>query len=150
MRIALLLVLAFSVVAATNVSYAIDCNVCHDMHGPDTGMHTKGVAQCNICHTMHNSQDGTPVDPDSPNGNEWLLRDATPSDVCLSCHAGYVGSVFGDDPLNPPTEIGAGNFVFLLEDNLNDGTMGRIIRFRETQRGTITKLRRSASAPTAR
>jgi hypothetical protein len=73
---------------------------------------------------MHNSEDGQLVDPDSPDGNAWLLRDATPSDVCLSCHATRSGAVFGSDPLNPPRQIGGGNFVFLLEDNLNDGHGG--------------------------
>ena len=36
--------------------------------------HDGGVARCSGCHTMHNSQDGVPVDPDSPNGNPWLLK----------------------------------------------------------------------------
>jgi hypothetical protein len=51
--------------------------------------HDAGVAECAGCHTMHNSQDGALVDPDSPTGNAYLLKDATPSDTCLSCHAGY-------------------------------------------------------------
>jgi cytochrome c553 len=46
------------------------------------------------------------------------------SDVCLTCHATEFGAVLGDDPLLPPPERGAGNFVFLLEDNLNDGVDG--------------------------
>ncbi|MBD3336480.1 MAG: hypothetical protein GF355_13285, partial [Candidatus Eisenbacteria bacterium] len=86
--------------------------------------HDGGVAACTACHTMHNSEDGVPVDPDAPSGNPWLLRDATPSDVCLSCHADHIGAVFAFDPLAPPPEKGAGNFVFLLEDNLNDGPGG--------------------------
>ena len=65
----------------------------------------------------------TLVDPDSPNGNPWLLVDETPSDVCLGCHQ-HIDETFGSDPLNPPPEKGAGNFVFLLEDNLNDGHGG--------------------------
>jgi hypothetical protein len=69
---------------------------------------------------MHNSQDGVLVDPDSPAGNAYLLVDATPSDVCLACHAGIISHTMGQDPANPPPEVGAGNFVFLLEDNLND------------------------------
>jgi hypothetical protein len=73
---------------------------------------------------MHNSQDGVLVDPDAPNGNAWLLVDATPSDVCLSCHADHLGAVLAADPLAPGNEKGAGNFVFLLEDNLNDGHNG--------------------------
>jgi hypothetical protein len=73
---------------------------------------------------MHNSENGQLVDADSPNGNPWLLIDDSPSDVCLGCHATRLGAVFGSDPLAPPTERGAGNFVFLLEDNLNDGHGG--------------------------
>jgi nitrate reductase cytochrome c-type subunit len=73
---------------------------------------------------MHNSQDGQLVDDDSPNGNDWLLVDASPSDVCLQCHASRFGAVLGNDPLAPPDEKGGGNFVFLTEDNLNDGHNG--------------------------
>jgi hypothetical protein len=73
---------------------------------------------------MHNSQDGQLVDPDSPTGNPWLLVDASPSDVCLQCHATGLGAVLGDDPLAPPPEKGGGNFVFLTEDNINDGHAG--------------------------
>ncbi|RKZ14410.1 hypothetical protein DRQ53_11600, partial [bacterium] len=73
---------------------------------------------------MHNSQDGALVDPDSPNGNPWLLTDSTPSDVCLNCHATGLGAVFAVDVLNPSPMKGAGNFIFLLEDNLNDGHGG--------------------------
>ncbi|MBL7033382.1 MAG: hypothetical protein ISR91_04485 [Candidatus Delongbacteria bacterium] len=108
MRKVLLLTAAFCFVAA----------------GTALAFHDAGVAHCNGCHTMHNSEDGALVDPDSPNGNAWLLRDATASDVCLSCHGDHLGAVFGDDPLAPPSPIGAGNFVYLLEDNLNDGHAG--------------------------
>jgi len=97
---------------------------CFILAGSAFAFHDAGVAHCNGCHTMHNSEDGTLVDPDSPNGNAWLLKDATPSDVCLSCHATSRGAVFGTDPLAPPRQIGGGNFVFLLEDNLNDGHGG--------------------------
>ncbi len=92
---------------------------------PAWAFHDGGVAHCNGCHTMHNSQDGALVDPDSPNGNAFLLVDATPSDVCLGCHAtGDLGAVSRLDPLAPGTEYGGGNFIFLLEDNLNDGHAG--------------------------
>jgi hypothetical protein len=93
---------------------------------PAAAFHDGGVAHCNGCHTMHNSQDGGLVDPDSPGGNPWLLKDATPSDVCLDCHATGLGAVFGDDFLAPPPLKGAGNFAFLLEDNLNDGHNGAL------------------------
>ena len=94
---------------------------------PALAFHDEGVAHCNGCHTMHNSQDGTLVDPDSPNGNPWLLIDASPSDVCLECHASGLGAVLsgpGFDPLAPAPEKGGGNFVFLYEDNLNDAHAG--------------------------
>jgi len=94
---------------------------------PVMAFHDGGVAHCNGCHTMHNSQDGQLVDPDSPNGNPWLLVDATPSDVCLNCHATGLGAVFADDPMNPAPLKGGGNFIFLLEDNLNDGHGGSTI-----------------------
>jgi hypothetical protein len=92
--------------------------------GPTLAFHDAGVAHCNGCHTIHNSQGGQLVDPDSPDGNPWLLVDATPSDTCLSCHATRLGAVFAVDPLNPAPQKGAGNFIFLLEDNLNDGHGG--------------------------
>ena len=100
--------------------------ICFVLGGSAYAFHDAGVADCAGCHTMHNSQDGALVDPDSPNGNDWLLKDATPSDVCLSCHATGLGAVFGDDPLAPPPQKGSGNFVFLLEDNLNDGHNGSL------------------------
>ena len=68
---------------------------------PVAAFHDAGVADCQGCHTMHNSQDGALVDPDSPNGNDYLLVDASPSDVCLGCHATRLGAVFAVDPLNP-------------------------------------------------
>jgi hypothetical protein len=88
--------------------------------------HDGGVADCQGCHTMHNSQDGVLVDPDSPTGNAWLLRDSTASDVCLGCHATGLGAVFAVDELNPSPEKGGGNFIFLLEDNINDGHEGAL------------------------
>jgi len=92
---------------------------------PAAAFHDGGVAHCNGCHTMHNSQDGTLVDPDSPNGNPWLLVDASPSDVCIVCHD-HIEHTVGSDPLAPPPLKGAGNFVYLFEDNLNDGHNGAL------------------------
>jgi hypothetical protein len=94
--------------------------------GTALAFHDAGVAHCNGCHTMHNSEDGALVDPDSPNGNAWLLKDETPSDVCLNCHATGLGAVFAVDELNPSPEKGGGNFIFLLEDNINDGHNGAL------------------------
>jgi len=98
--------------------------LCFVFAGSAFAFHDHGVADCAGCHTMHNSQDGVLVDPDSPNGNDYLLVDATPSDVCLGCHATRLGAVFANDVLSPATEHGGGNFIFLLEDNLNDGHAG--------------------------
>ena len=58
--------------------------LCFVFAGSAWAFHDAGVAACNGCHTMHNSQDNVLVDPDSPNGNDYLLKDATPSDVCLT------------------------------------------------------------------
>ena len=120
---ALLLILLCSTGLAQGI-----CYVCHSTHGDiwqgSRDFHSGGSAHCNICHTMHNSQDNDPVNPDSPTGMEWLINRGAVSDVCLTCHAGAYGSVFGNDVLNPPNEVGGGNFVFLLEDNINDGYGG--------------------------
>ena len=94
------------------------------MAGSSLAFHDGGVAHCNGCHTMHNSEDGALVDPNSPGGNAWLLNDGTVSDVCLNCHSHGSYSVLGADVLTPTAERGAGDFVFLLEDNINDGHGG--------------------------
>jgi hypothetical protein len=92
---------------------------------PAVAFHDGGVAHCNGCHTMHNSEDGLLVDPNSPNGNDHLLNDRNPSSICIGCHD-HVDRTFpiGGDPAIPPFERGAGNFTFLIEDNLNDGHGG--------------------------
>ena len=94
---------------------------------PDSSsaFHDGGVAHCSACHTMHNSQDGVPLG--QPGGTATLLLYANSTDLCLSCHADGDGAVFGVDPLNPPTERGGGNFVFLLEDELNDAPDGMMM-----------------------
>ncbi|SYZ72631.1 conserved exported hypothetical protein [Candidatus Zixiibacteriota bacterium] len=92
--------------------------------GTAYAFHDEGVARCAGCHTMHNSQNNALVDPNSPNGNPWLLKDATPSDVCLSCHAVTHGNEFTGTPLNPPAQTAAGSFIFLTATNLNEGRSG--------------------------
>jgi predicted CXXCH cytochrome family protein len=82
--------------------------------------HDGGVARCGGCHVMHGELAGQIV----MIGNAPLLAVSSPTDLCLTCHGGDNG-VFGLSPLNPPPERGAGNFVFLLEDNLNDGPDGQ-------------------------
>ncbi|MBU1699265.1 MAG: hypothetical protein KJ831_03870 [Candidatus Eisenbacteria bacterium] len=89
--------------------------------GKAGAFHEQGTANCSGCHTMHNSLDGI---PESPFSHPGLLRFESATDLCLSCHAVENGAVFGPDPLNPPPEKGAGNFTFLLENNINDGNNG--------------------------
>ncbi|MEZ4387253.1 MAG: cytochrome c3 family protein [Candidatus Krumholzibacteriia bacterium] len=89
--------------------------------GPARAFHDGGVAGCEACHIMHAERDGVVV----MDGGEPVLTAATATDVCLSCHGGQEG-VFGHNPLQPPTERGAGNFTFLLEDNLNDAADGLV------------------------
>jgi hypothetical protein len=98
--------------------------LCLVLAGSSYAFHDEGVAHCNGCHTMHNSENGAPVDANSLSGNPYLLKDATPSDVCLGCHATRSGAVFSADVLTPAPEKGGGNFIFLLEDNINDGHNG--------------------------
>lgn len=87
--------------------------------GVVSAFHDDGVGSCDGCHLTHEDGTSTPVvGPDSA----ALLNQPTASEVCLQCHA--QGGVLGNDPLAPPPERGAGNFVFLLEDNLNDSTGG--------------------------
>ncbi|HEY3296586.1 MAG TPA: cytochrome c3 family protein [bacterium] len=78
------------------------------------------MANCASCHTMHASENGVPQVVTGPQ----LLKFATATDACLSCHASDLGSAWGSDPLHPPAEKGAGNFVYLSSANLNDGPAG--------------------------
>lgn len=83
---------------------------------PASAFHDGGVAACSGCHLMHQGPSGSPAVAD--------LLIENPSDLCLTCHADSQGEVLGVDPLLPPPERGGGNFVFLLEDNLNDAPDG--------------------------
>jgi len=96
---------------------ALACLVA-SLGGPASGFHDGGAGRCDGCHVMH---DGN-VSP-GPAGDVLLVA-VSPSDVCLGCHDDSVGAVMGGDPLVPPPERGGGNFVFLLEDNLNDAADG--------------------------
>ena len=87
------------------------------MNGLSLAFHDRGAARCDGCHIMH---EGSVV----PGPDAALLLADSPTDLCLSCHAENYGAVLGADPLLPPTEKGGGNFVFLLEDNLNDAPDG--------------------------
>ncbi len=90
---------------------------------PVFGFHSGGVGSCKACHVMHESRDGLTVAP-LPSGQPGLLLEETPSDVCLRCHATENGEVFAVNPLMPALEKGGGNFIFLLEVNLNDAPDG--------------------------
>ncbi|MCP4250272.1 MAG: hypothetical protein GY778_24780, partial [bacterium] len=90
---------------------------------PVFGFHRGGVGTCKTCHVMHDSRDGLIVAV-SPSGEPGLLIEETPSDVCLRCHAHADGAVFGINRLMPAVERGGGNFIFLLETNLNDAPDG--------------------------
>ncbi len=89
--------------------------------GTAAAFHEKGVANCSGCHVAHGGEPGVLAGPSVDGG---LLIAESPSDVCLLCHAESLGAVLGSDPLAPPPERGAGNFVFLLEDNINDAAGG--------------------------
>ena len=95
---------------------------------PALAFHDEGVAHCNGCHTMHNSYEGQLIDPGAPNGNPWLLVDATPSDVCLNCHSGTNSSrgVFDGacDATGHSREKGAGNYIYLTCTDLRESTRG--------------------------
>jgi hypothetical protein len=86
--------------------------------------HSVGVANCDGCHSMHASEDGASLDPLAPIGWAYLLKFGNATDTCLECHATDHGSILAPDPLLPPPELGAGNFTFLFEDNLNDARDG--------------------------
>jgi len=55
----------------------------------------------------------------------WLLNKTDPSSVCIACHD-HLDRTYpiGGDPLAPPGQTEGGNFIFLDEDNLNDGHGG--------------------------
>lgn len=105
---------------------------------PAMAFHDGGVADCQGCHTMHNSQQGAAMNKSADGtaagtavGFGWtdLLLYPNASDVCLSCHGGARSyNVFEDvaNITNPNLAwyYSAGNFVFLLEDNINDGHNG--------------------------
>jgi hypothetical protein len=90
---------------------------------PAAAFHDGGVARCGACHVMHDSREGLTVSM-SATGEPGLLTEESPSDICLRCHAGELGEVLGTNPLAPPPERGAGNFVFLFESNINDAADG--------------------------
>jgi len=105
---------------------------------PALAFHDGGVAACNGCHTMHNSSNGQPMNykadgtiGGTPVGTGYtdLLLFANKSDVCLRCHGNNTASygVWSSDPAAPNAvraNRGGGDYVFLQEDNINDGRGG--------------------------
>jgi len=81
---------------------------------PALGFHSGGVGACSGCHETHPTQATGPS----------LLRVDNPTDLCLQCHETGNGNSWGTHPLSPGPLYGGGQFVFLLEDNLNDGPGG--------------------------
>jgi hypothetical protein len=102
---------------------------------PALAYHDGGVAHCNGCHTMHNSENGVAMNFNTlgtgpgtlpGTGYDSLLLYENRTDICLDCHDGG-GSyhVWSADPAAPGSaNRGGGDFVFLEEDNLNDGHGG--------------------------
>lgn len=69
--------------------------------------------------------DGPPLAPGKGYTNLLLYPSAT--DTCLNCHYGSPGGYHVWSNAGPnvnPTETGAGNFVFLEDDNIDDGHGG--------------------------
>lgn len=86
---------------------------------PTHAFHEPGASQCAGCH-MPSANKPDSAGAISEPGNPHMLKAQTPSDVCLSCHADDLGAVFSANVNNPAPEKGGGNFIYLLEDNLND------------------------------
>lgn len=108
-----------------------------------SAFHDGGSSSCAVCHIMHASEEGQVVIVESGP----LLQAASSSDLCLTCHD--QDTVFGMDPLNPPPERGAGNFVFLLEDNINDAPDGQSFPIAGEAAGhSIISLDRATAADT--
>lgn len=82
--------------------------------------HSGGVGSCGGCHLAH--PDGSLAPPEG--STVPLLRIRNPTDLCLRCHAREAGNSWGNQLLVPGPLFGGGPFVFLTEDNLNDGADG--------------------------
>jgi hypothetical protein len=103
--------------------------------GTARAFHEHGVASCDGCHVLHNSRDDLPVSIDAMGPGPWLLKFSSATELCLSCHAAANGEVMGPDPKNPPPERGAGNFAYLLENNINDAPDGLLHPIRGNHAG---------------
>lgn len=99
---------------------AIVCATITTSASVDAGFHDGGVAACAGCHVTHASVDGVEVV-----AGDGLLQAETATDTCLLCHDGGPSSVLGPSVFAPSRELGAGDFVFLYEDDLDDAVTGR-------------------------
>jgi predicted CXXCH cytochrome family protein len=86
---------------------------------PASAFHSGGVAACGGCHTMHDPQQAF-------NPTNYLLKGANATDICLNCHGTSNGNSWGQSPTMPGRMSGGGPFIFLTEDNLNDGPGGAV------------------------
>lgn len=93
--------------------------------------HDGGVAKCNGCHTMHNTDDNKALGTDgltwNTTGYQHLLKRNNSTDTCLACHGRdplRYGNVWGGTLADPGRFFAAGPFIFLTEDNINDGRGG--------------------------
>lgn len=84
--------------------------------GAALAFHSGGVGSCEGCHSMHAADAGAPAG--------FLLKAASPTDVCLRCHQTENGNTWGNDPRDPGPQYGGGAFVLLRASNLNDGPGG--------------------------
>ena len=106
-------------------------------------VHGGGVGSCGLCHIMHDAAAGEIA----LDGTRPLLVAASATDLCLTCHGN--NGVFGLAPTLPPAERGAGNFTWLLEDNLNDAAGGAAAPIRGQAAGhSIASPARGTNADT--
>lgn len=96
--------------------------------GPVFAGHSGGVGACGGCHAMH---DATP-------GAVDLLHKPNPTDVCLGCHQTAFGNTWGRDALLPGPQYGGGQFIFLRENNIYDGSENRIVEGRSSGHSVIS------------
>jgi hypothetical protein len=115
--------------------------VCQALSAQAEGFHRGGAGSCAQCHIMHDAEAGLIAQ----DGTRPLLLAASATDVCLLCHG--PNGVFGLDPQRPPRELGGGNFVFLLENNLNDAADGQVFPVAGEAAGhSIVSLSRGTNA----
>jgi len=104
--------------------------------------HSDGVGACGGCHgKLETVRDGSST----------LRQQDNPTDICLRCHERTHGNSWGGNPTVPGPNYGGGPFVFLLEDNLNDGPGGgdplNWIRGHQAGHNVLSAVRGTARDP---